>query len=166
MISNVVSNIKTNRTYTDSENYWAPLLEDDEDSDEDTEKDKVRDQTINNINDTEVQQDLKTILRKWINECVNIHKPFHKKESTMVIDSGATSSFVRPEENLPVTGLSSKIVHLPDGSSIQATHTTLLPFESLSPKARIADILPGLRPNSLVSVGKLADANYTTIFHP
>jgi hypothetical protein len=172
VISNIVSNIKTNCTYTDSENYWAPLIEDDEDVDEDTEEDEVRDQTsmtiqtINNINDTGVQQDLKTILRKWINECMNIHKPFHKRESTMVIDSGATSSFVRPEENLPVTGFSSKIVHLPDGSSIQATHTTLLPFKSLSPKARIADVLPGLRPNSLVSVGKLADANYTTIFHP
>jgi hypothetical protein len=42
----------------------------------------------------------------------------------------------------------------------------MLPFDLLSPKARIADVLPGLRPNSLVSVGKLADANYTTIFHP
>ena len=168
MISNVVSNIKTYRTYTDSENYWAPLSYDNEDNDRDTAEDDVRMtiENINNINDTEVQQDLKTILQKWINECVSIHKPFHKKESTMVIDSGATSSFVRPEENLPVTGFSSKIVHLPDGLSIRATHTTLLPFESLSPKARIADVLPGLRPNSLVSVGKLADANYTTIFHP
>ncbi len=27
-------------------------------------------------------------------------------------------------------------------------------------------MLPGLRPNSLVSIGKLADAGYTTIFHP
>jgi hypothetical protein len=84
----------------------------------------------------------------------------------MVVDSGATSSFVRPEENLPITGLSSKIVRLPDGSSIQATHTTMLPFKSLSAEARKADVLPGLRPNSLVSVGKFADADYTTIFHP
>ena len=84
----------------------------------------------------------------------------------MVLDSGATSSFVRPEENLPITGFSRKIVNLPDGSSIQATHTTMLPFESLSPEARKADVLPGLRPNSLVSVGKLSDAGYTTVFHP
>ena len=84
----------------------------------------------------------------------------------MVIDSGATSSFVWPEENLPITGPSSKVFYLPDGSSIQATHTTMLPFDLLSPKAKIVDVLPGLRPNSLVSVGKLADANYTTIFHP
>ena len=84
----------------------------------------------------------------------------------MVVDSGATSSFVRPEENLPITGPSSKIVNLPDGSAITATHTTMLPFESLSTEARKADVLPGLRPNSLISVGKFADADYTTIFHP
>ena len=84
----------------------------------------------------------------------------------MVVDSGATSSFVRPEENLPITGPSSKIVNLPDGLAITATHTTMLPFESLSTEARKADVLPGLRPNSLISVGKFADADYTTIFHP
>jgi hypothetical protein len=44
--------------------------------------------------------------------------------------------------------------------------TTMLPFESLSDEARKADVLPGLRPNSLISVSKIADANYTTIFHP
>ncbi len=63
----------------------------------------------------------------------------------MVVDSGATSSFVWPEENLPITGLSSKVVNLPDGSTIQATHTTTLPFESLSDEARKADVLSGLR---------------------
>jgi len=86
--------------------------------------------------------------------------------STMVLDSGATSSFVRPEENLPITGLSDKIVALPDGSTKRATHTAILPFDALSDEARKADVLPGLRPNSLVSVGKLADADYTTVFHP
>ncbi len=84
----------------------------------------------------------------------------------MGVDSGATSSFVWPEENLPITGLSSTVVNLPDGSTIQATHTTMLLFESLSTEARKADVLPGLQPNSLVSVGKFADADYTTIFHP
>jgi hypothetical protein len=84
----------------------------------------------------------------------------------MVLDSGATSHFVRPEEDLSITGLSNKRVNLPDGSTIQATHTATLPFDALSPQARQADVLPGLRPNSLVSVGKLADANYATIFHP
>ncbi len=42
----------------------------------------------------------------------------------------------------------------------------MLPFTELSQQARKADVLPGLRPNTLISVGKLADADYTTIFHP
>jgi hypothetical protein len=42
----------------------------------------------------------------------------------------------------------------------------MLPFESLSTEARKADVLPGLQPNSLISVGKFADGDYTTIFHP
>ncbi len=77
----------------------------------------------------------------------------------MVVDSGATSSFVWLEENLPITGLSSKVVNLPNGFTIQATHTTTLPFKSLSTEARKADVLPGLGPNSLVCVGKFADAD-------
>ncbi len=95
------------------------------------------------------------------------HKPFQwKASSTMVVDSGATSSFVHLEENLPITGLSSKVVNLPNRPAIKATHTTMLPFESLSDEARKADVLPGLQPNSLISVSKIADANYTPIFHP
>ena len=94
------------------------------------------------------------------------HKPFQRKASTVVVDSGATSSFVMLEENLPITGPSNKVVALPDGATKQATHTAILPFESLSDEARKADVLPGLRPNSLISVGKFADADYTTIFHP
>ena len=86
--------------------------------------------------------------------------------STMVLNSGATSSFVWPEENLILTGFSDKIVALPDGSTKRATHTAILPFDALSDEAKKADVLPGLRPNSLVSVGKLADADYTTVFHP
>ena len=57
------------------------------------------------------------------------------KASTMVLDSGATSSFVRPEENLILTGFSDKIVALPDGSTKRATHTAILPFDALSYEA-------------------------------
>ncbi len=106
------------------------------------------------------------MLTAWLYQRVGKHKPFQRKASTIVVDSGATSSFVQLEENLPITGPSNKIVALPDGSTKQATHTAILPVQSLSDEARRADVLPGLRPNSLVSVGKLADANYTTIFHP
>ena len=42
----------------------------------------------------------------------------------------------------------------------------LCPVTSLGPEARVCDILPGLQHNSLVSVYKLADAGYCTIFMP
>ena len=57
------------------------------------------------------------------------------------------------------------MVYLPNGASINVTHTTVLPFKSLSQKARKADVLPGLRPNMLISIGKLADVDYTTVVH-
>ncbi len=155
----VVSKVNTHCTYAESANYWAPLAE----IDEDTEASNVH---INNLSDAQVQRNLRSTIRTWINQRMGKHKSFQLKPPAMVLDSGATSSFVRPEENLPIAGLSSKIVNLPDGRSIQATHTAVLPFESLTEEARKADVLPGLRANSLVSVGKLADADYTTIFHP
>ena len=157
----IVSKVKPHCTYSNATNYWAPLqIDDDEDEDD------PQQPTVNNISDAEVQRDLRSTIMAWINQRMSKHKPFQRTASTMVLDSGATSSFVRPEEKLPITGHSSKIVNLPDGSSIRATHTTMLPFKALSTNARKADVLPGLRPNSLVSVGKLSDEDYTTIFHP
>jgi hypothetical protein len=84
----------------------------------------------------------------------------------MVLDLGTTSHFVRGADDLPVTGSSSMSVTLPDGESIQATHTVNLPFEQLSLGARHAHVLPHLTTHSLVSIPKLADAGYTTVFHP
>jgi hypothetical protein len=63
------------------------------------------------------------------------------------------------------SGTSDKIITLPNGSTIAATHTVNLPFTALSNAAQKAHVLPGLTTNSLVSVPKLADAGYTTIFH-
>jgi hypothetical protein len=40
---------------------------------------------------------------------INNNSNAEGKASTMVVDSGATSSFVCPEENLPITGLSSSL---------------------------------------------------------
>ena len=74
--------------------------------------------------------------------------------------------FVSPEENLPITGKSNKVVALPDGSTITATHTTKLPFTALTNDAQRVHVLLGLQPNSLVSIGKLANAGYNLVFHP
>ncbi len=61
-----------NRTYTATANYRAPLIDTNDDDDENDEE-----ETINNINDATVQLDLKTTLRKWIDQCTNNYKPYH-----------------------------------------------------------------------------------------
>jgi hypothetical protein len=108
-LQQIVSKVKPNGTHINTANYWAPLA--DEDNGNVCNKAAPAQQaTINNVCNAE------------------------GKASTMVVDSGATSSFVWWEENLPITRLSSKVVNLPNGSMIQATHTTMLPFESLQLK--------------------------------
>lgn len=84
----------------------------------------------------------------------------------MVIDSGATSTFVRRETNLPVKSKSNKIVNMPDGRGTAATAIVTLPYPTLTTAAREAHVLPSLTTNSLLSVPVLADEGYTTIFRP
>ena len=86
---------------------------------------------------------------------------------TSVLDSGATSSFQRPGDGAVPTGQpSDKVVGMPDGHVIQTTEKALLPQTQLRSEARDCDILPSLSHNSLISVGKLADAGYVTLFMP
>ena len=53
----------------------------------------------------------------------------------------------------------------PTGVTANASVKALHPNTKLNEKARELDILPELKHNSLLSVCKLADAGYTTIFH-
>ena len=55
---------------------------------------------------------------------------------------------------------------MPNGQTLNTSFKALLPNTTLNQKARECDILPGLHHNSLVSVGKLSDAGYCTIFMP
>jgi hypothetical protein len=83
----------------------------------------------------------------------------------MVIDSGATSHFCSEDMNLPKEGESNKSVYLPNGNIIRTTKRISLPFQQLTKRAREAHVLPHLR-QSLMSVNKLSEEGYTTIFHP
>ena len=145
-------------TYSKLDNYWAPLADDNEEDEDDD--------IINNLNDVQIQEDFRSTIRNWITQRLTKNKLLQPKTSTMIVDSGATSHFIRAEEKLPNTGISTKVVFLPNGEQIKASHTTELPFPSLSTKARHAVVLPGLRQHSLLSVGKFSDAGYTTVFHP
>jgi hypothetical protein len=68
--------------------------------------------------------------------------------------------------NLPKTGPSQIKVYLPEDTTLQSSRSkTQLPFKQLDPKAREADILPGLK-KSLLSVNKMSENGCTTIFLP
>ena len=88
-----------------------------------------------------------------------------RRNKTMIIDSGATSHFISEDLNLPKGDKSNKQVYLPDNTILRTTMKTKLPFLELTEAAREADILPGLK-RSLISVNKMSEEGYTTIFHP
>ena len=84
-----------------------------------------------------------------------------------VLESVATTYFMQPQDGAIPTGEpSKKRVGMPDGTIIQATKKAMLPMTQLCKEARQCEILTGLQHNSLVSVGKLVDAGYYTIFVP
>ncbi len=83
----------------------------------------------------------------------------------MIIDSGATSHFMSKEMNLPKGDKSNKEVYLPNDTKLRTSTRTKLPFTQLSEAAREADILPGLK-RSPMSVNKMSEEGYTTMFHP
>ena len=146
----VISNkIKTNHTYLATVNYWAPLHDEKEESEQPKQ-----------INIIETKQSIaNTKGNKWT------RRVERRRAMKLVIDSGATSHFVPEEMDLPRKGKSNKEVYLPDNTKLHATYKTELPLDQLSQKAREADILPGLK-TPLVSVNKMAEEGYTTIFHP
>ena len=74
-----------------------------------------------------------------------------------VLDSGATGHFTQKEVGISTIKSSSKVVGIPNGQTEHTSQQVLLPIEGLSIGARLGDELPSLKPNSLVSVPKLAD---------
>jgi hypothetical protein len=140
--------INTDHTNLATMNYWAPLYEVEEE------------EKVDEINIIKAVQSIVNVKKsnKWT------HWIEKQKMMKLVVDLGATSKFVPEEMNLLKKGISNKKVYLPDNTKLQASYTTKLPFEQLSEKAREADILPGLK-TPLISVNKMAEDGYTTIFH-
>ena len=102
--------------------------------------------------------------RKWL---------FHVRRETAtmwqeaLLDSGATSNFTKPSDNLPVTGTSDKTVVIANGDQCHTTNEVQLPLAQLRNDARVAHVLRALESrNLLMSLKVLADSGYTTIFGP
>lgn len=142
--------ISTNHTYLEATNYWTPL-NDNNDDDNNEEKEE--------INITKESGKAKPKGNKWTRRITR------RQEQRMIIDSGATSHFISEDMNLPKGEKSNKQIYLPDDSTLRSSTKTKLPFDRLSEAAREADIVPGLK-RSIMSVNKMSEEGYTTIFHP
>jgi hypothetical protein len=85
---------------------------------------------------------------------------------TAILDSGCTSNFLsatapcsnKQKAHIPLS------VNMPNGTTIQSSHTCDLLLADLPPQARKAHILPGLVHNSLISVGQLCDNGCSVTF--
>jgi hypothetical protein len=85
---------------------------------------------------------------------------------TAIMDSGCTINFLsaaapcsdKQAAHVPLN------VNMPNGMTIQSSHTCNLLLTDLPPQARQAHILPGLVHNSLISVGQLCDNGCSVTF--
>ena len=87
-----------------------------------------------------------------------------RKSPTGVIDLGATSSCGRVVDPFIKTGeLSHKQFQVPTGQIVQAMEQVKL-FHDVREPARTVDLVPAMKKDTLISVGKFADAGYLTVF--
>jgi hypothetical protein len=90
------------------------------------------------------------------------------KIGTGVVDSGTTSTVIRPEDKKYVTETSipsNKVFIVANGGTTKGGNQAIL-HNGLRGTACQADIVPDLKHNSLISTSKWADAGYYTVFTP
>ena len=83
-----------------------------------------------------------------------------------ILDFGATSHFLvtmTPKSSASPAANSLR-VSLPNGDTVQSTHTCTLALPQLPAKARFGHIIPGLAAYSLLSVVKLCDVGCDVTF--
>jgi hypothetical protein len=92
--------------------------------------------------------------------------PILKPHETAIVDSGCTGHFLLV--NAPclnkVKSQNPLTVRLPNGATMDSTHTTALNIQEFNKAASIAHIFPGMANHSLLSVGQLCNEGYTVTF--
>jgi hypothetical protein len=147
--------MNTNHTYLETMSYWAPLDKNNKEEQVEKEINSIKQQPAT-TQKPKSNKWTRRVERQWATRRLC-------DQQNIIIDSGATSHFMSEDLNLPKTGPSQIEVFLPDDSKLQSTSKTQLPFDQLDPKAREANILSGLK-KSLISVNKMPENGYTTIF--
>ena len=84
-----------------------------------------------------------------------------------IADSGTTATCGTPAhaKHFEDTGeVSNKTFIVANGTTEEATEIKKLPYKQLREEARKIHMVPGITTSTLLSTGKLADANYISIF--
>jgi hypothetical protein len=92
--------------------------------------------------------------------------PFLKQHETAIVDSGCTDHFLlvnapclkKVKSRTPLT------VRLPNGATMESSHTAELDIPKLNDAAYTAHVFPGMAHHSLLSVGQLCDEGYIVTF--
>jgi hypothetical protein len=92
--------------------------------------------------------------------------PLVKPHETAIVDSGCTCHFLLV--NAPclnkVKSQNPLTVRLPNGATMESSHTAALDIPELNKAASIAHVFPGMANHSLLSVGQLCNEGYTVTF--
>jgi hypothetical protein len=92
--------------------------------------------------------------------------PLLEQDQTAIVDSGCTGQFLLV--NAPclnkVKSRTSLTVRLPNGATMESSHTADLDIHDLNAAAFKAHVSPGMAHQSLLSVGQLCDKGYIFTF--
>jgi hypothetical protein len=92
--------------------------------------------------------------------------PLLEPHETEIVDSGCTGLFMLV--NAPclrkVKSQNPLTVRLPNGATMESTHTTVLDIPELNKDASIAQVFPGMANHSLLSAGQLYNEGFTVTF--
>ena len=83
-----------------------------------------------------------------------------------ILDSGATDHYLQQNPNpahLPSKNYMPITVTLPNGATLKSTTDCTLPIPNMDKNAISGHVIPALN-KSLISIGKICDANYTAVF--
>jgi hypothetical protein len=92
--------------------------------------------------------------------------PLLKPHETAIVDSGCTDHFLLVNAPCLNTFKSQNplTVRLPNGATMDSSHTAALEIPELSYAASITHVSPGMANHSLLSVGQLCNEGYTVTF--
>jgi hypothetical protein len=92
--------------------------------------------------------------------------PLLKQHETSIVNSGCTGHFLLV--NAPclkkIKSRTPLMVRLPNGATMESSHTSDLDIPKLNAASSKAHVLPGMAHHSLISVGKLCDEGYIVTF--